>query len=212
MNGHIGLLSPVNEAAMTMLTRLGDITGITQGMSMSGRGAGAREGDWCVRAVSVGDIQDDCLLVEHAEQIQIERNLKTEKHLLRPGDLLVTARSSLFKAALVPPVIERTVADASLNVIRAGDPSLTHYLWWYMTSPPVRQAMQALMSGATVLSLPARILAEQEIPLPPLRDLDRLADLVEASERAYAAAIEAAQLRRSLFRNAQIGRLIQAAQ
>lgn len=196
---------------MARIVRLGDIATIAQGMSTSGRGAGAREGNWNVRMVSIGDIQDDRLLLENAEPMAIDQNVKTEKHLLRPGDLLITARSSAFKAALVPPSVERTVADASLNVLRAGDPALTAFLWWYMTDPEVRKRMHGLMSGATVLSLPAGLLADQEVPVPQPHELYRIAELVDASERAYAAAIGAARLRRSLARDLVMGRLLKEA-
>jgi hypothetical protein len=190
------------------IVRLGAIATVSQGMSRSGRGAGARPGGWRVRAVSSGDIQGERLLLDRAEPIAIEQNDRTLKHLLRPADLVVAARSTGFKAALVPASVERTVADASLNVVRAEDPSLTSYLWWYLTYPPLRAKMQALMVGGTVQSLPAHALADFELPLPAPRDLDRIADLVEVAERAYAAGIEAAELRRSIARDAAIGRLV----
>lgn len=193
---------------MPRTVRLGEIASITQGMGMSGRGAGARAGDWEVRVVSAGDIQDDRLLLDGAQRAAIEQNHRTLKHLLRPGDLLVAARSSFFKAALVPKSVQGTVAEASLNVVRVEDPSLTAFLWWYMTYPQVRAQIQGMMSGVTVQALPARVLAELELPLPKPHDLDRFADLVEASERAYAAGIEAATLRRATFRDAAIDRLV----
>jgi hypothetical protein len=193
---------------MTRRVRLGDVASISQGMSSSGRAAGAREGDWAVRVASVGDIQDDRLRLDDLDERRIEQNVKTEKHLLRPDDVLVTARSSAFKAALVPPTVERTVADATLSVVRAHQLDLGPYLWWYLTAPPGRDPARAEMTGATVLSLPVARLAELLLPLPPLVELRRIAELVEASERAYAAAIDAARLRRTLFRDTIIAQLL----
>ena len=76
------------------LVRLGNVATVTQGMGMGGRAAGAREGDWEVRVASIGDIQDDRLRLDELETRRIERNMKTEKHLLQPDDVLVSARSS----------------------------------------------------------------------------------------------------------------------
>jgi hypothetical protein len=193
---------------MTRLVRLGDVASITQGMGLSGRAAGAREGDWEVRVASIGDIQDDRLRLDDLDLRAIARIVKTEKHLLRADDVLVTARSSAFKAALVPPAVTRTVADATVSVVRARTPDLGPYLWWYLTSPPGREQARTRMTGATVLALSVASLAELELPLPPPATLRQIAALIEASEQAYAAAIDAARQRRALFRDAVVGQLL----
>src|SRR5205823_5546216 len=113
-----------------------EVATIAQGLATSGRAAGARTGDWRLSIVSVGDIRDDRLALDRAGPISIEQNVKTEKHLLRADDLLITARSTVLKAALVPPAVSRTVADATLLVVRSHDASLLlgPYLWLYVTS------------------------------------------------------------------------------
>src|SRR5688572_4997554 len=108
---------------MPPLVRLADIATITQGLNRSGQGAGARSGDWEVRLVSVGTIHDDRLRLDEAEAAAIEQNVKTQKYLLYPHDLLLTARSTLFKAAIVPPPPSPTVADATLFIVRPHDPA-----------------------------------------------------------------------------------------
>lgn len=191
---------------MVRLVRLGDIATVSQGLGMSGRAAGAHAGDWHVNVVSVGDIQDDRLSPEDAQPVAIQQNANTERHLLLPDDVVLTARSSAFKAALVPASIVRTMADASLNIVRAREPGVGPYLWWFVTSSSGRRRMQDLMSGATVLALSAAAVADVRVPLPEGRELYRIADIVEASERAYAAGLEATQLRRSVFRDALLER------
>lgn len=189
--------------------RLGEIAVIRQGISSSRRAAGARAGNWPLRVVSVGDIQDDRLVVDATRYIHVEQNVKTEKHLLQPDDVLVTARSTVVKAALAPPMATRTVADATLLVVHPDEAlfGLGLYLWWWLTSTVGRQALRDRMSGVTLLSLSAGNLAEMRLPLPAPRDLYRLAEMIDASERAYGAAIEAAALRRALYRDAVIDRL-----
>ena len=57
---------------------------------------------------------------------------------------------------------------------------------------------------ATLKSLSARSLGEIEVPVPSARDLDLVAQLVEASEEAYTGAVEAARLRREIVRDAVV--------
>jgi hypothetical protein len=127
--------------------------------------------------------------------------------------VLVTARSTLVKAALVPPLVESTAADATLLVIRREDrfPDLGPYLWWHLTSRVGRDRLQARMTGSTVLALSATSLAKLEVPIPDARTMRLVADLVVASERAYGSAVEAARLRRAMFRDGIVDDLLHAA-
>jgi restriction endonuclease S subunit len=197
---------------MTRLVRLQEVASVRQGLGMSGRAAGSRSGSWLVKVVSIGAIQDDWLSFEQVQSIALERSSRTERHLLEPDDVLVTARSTVFKVALVPPSATRTLADSSLLVVRPALHGLGPYLWWYLTSTSGRQQAEARMVGSTVLALTASALEDLELPLPEQEALYRIAELVEASEQAYRAAIEAARLRRGLVRDAVIARLSQEAE
>ncbi len=188
---------------MTRMVTLGEIATVQQGISRSGRGAGAREGPWQVQLATASAIQADRLLLDQLETVALEYNSRTERYLLRHGDLLVTARSTSARMALVPLEASRAVADASLLIVRSLDPLLPlgPYLWWYFTSYAGRTQVEARMVGATILSLPARSLMEIELPLPAEPQLELIAGLVVASEQAYAAALGAATLRRTIFRD-----------
>lgn len=187
--------------ATVPLARIADVS---QGLSLSGHAAGARPGDWVVTAVESGDIQDDLLPTTNLRIIAIEQNARTEKHLLRPHDLLVTARSTTVKVALVPPALSRTVALSTLLVVRprAPETGMSHYLWYFLTSSYGRGQVEARLSTtSTIASLTARNLGEVPVPPPPDRELHALAKLVQASETAYVAGLKAAQLRRGLVRD-----------
>ena len=193
-----------------MAPRLADVAKIAQGLAMSGRGAGARPGDWRLRVVESADIEDDRLRLAGLRTIEIERNARTERHLLRPYDVLVTARSHSVKVALVPAAVTRTVAASTLLVVRARAPEAgtAHFLWYYLTSAKGRASIEGrIRVGASIPSLPASALAEIEVPLPPDRALHRFADLIEGSEQAYQAGMRAARLRREALRDAIIDQL-----
>ena len=194
-----------NIATMGPLAELADVF---QGLVRSGRGAGARGGDWTLRIVESGDVRDDgWLRLNDLREIGVVQSARTERHLLRPFDVLVTARSGSIQAALVPPDVSRTVAGVTLLVIRPKRPEtgMGHWLWYFLTSAHGRaQIAQRITVSATITSLSARSLGEIEVPMPSERDLDMVAHLVEASEVAYESAIEAARLRREILRDALI--------
>jgi hypothetical protein len=195
------------------MVTLGKIATVQQGMSRSGRSAGAREGSWQIRLATASDIQNDRLVLDELETIAIEHNPRTERYLLQSGDVLVTARSTKAKMALVPPSATRVVADAGLLLVRGSFPfvPIGPYLWWYLTSLHGRAQVEQRMVGVAILSLSPRSLMEIELPLPTDTELDAIAELVDASERAFTAGVAAAELRRTLYRDQIIAQLRRAA-
>ena len=192
-----------------------ELADVYQGVARAGHGVGARRGEWILRIVESGDVRDDGWLdLDDLNELGLVHGVRTERHLLRPFDLLVTARTASIQVALVPPEVSRTVAGVTLLVVRAKRPEsgMGHWLWYCLTSSLGRTQLAKRMTvSATLRSLSAKNLGEVQVPVPSPRDLDTVARLVEASEEAYKSAIEAAQLRRGALRDAVIHELAHVA-
>ena len=161
-----------------------------------------------LRIVESSDLRDDrCPAIDSLREIGVFQSVRTERHLLRPFDVLVTARSGTVQVALVPPDVSRTVAGVTLLVVRPHEPEsgMGHWLWYFLTSTRGRAQLARRMTvTATLKSLSARSLGEVSVPVPTYQGLDKLAALVEASEEAYTASVEAARLRRETVRDAVV--------
>ena len=97
------------------------------------------------------------------------------------------------------------MAGVTMLVVRPKHPEsgMGHWLWYFLTSSRGRaQIAKRMTVSATITSLSARNLGGVEVPVPSPLELDRIAQLVEASEEAYASAVEAARLRRETLRDA----------
>ena len=190
------------------MTPIVELAEIYQGLARAGRGAGARRGEWTLRIVESSDLRDDGWLdLEGLREVGVVQGVRTERHLLRPFDVLVTARSGSVQVSLVPPDVSRTVAGITLLVVRVIEPEsgMGHWLWYFLSSAYGRAQLARRMTvTASLKSLSARSLGEIEVPVPTARELDAVARLVEASESAYAEAVEAARLRREALRDAVI--------
>lgn len=184
---------------------LKDIALISQGLARVGHGAGARRGEWFLRVAESGNISGNVWLpLEELREVDVAWNHRSERHLLRPFDVLVTARAGSVQAALVPPRVSRTVAGVTLLVVRAKEPTfgMGHWFWYYLTSTFGQTEMtKRLVASATMKTLSARSLGEIEIPVPTTGALEWVAELVEASEEAFASALRAATLRREVIRD-----------
>ncbi len=192
-----------------------ELANVFQGIARAGHGVGAHSGKWMLRIVESGDVRDDGWLdLNDLNEIGLVHGVRTERHLLRPFDLLVTARTASTQVALVPPEVSRTVAGVTLLVVRAKQPEsgMAHWLWYCLTSSLGRtQIAKRMTASATLKSLSAKNLGEVQVPVPSPRDLDAVARLVEASEEAYESTIEAARLRREALRDAVIHELAHGA-
>src|SRR3990172_6468840 len=133
-----------------MTTRLSEVATVRQGLSRSGRSAGARPGEWEAELISGNNIRED-RLAGPFELIRIPLNELTERHLLKPYDVLVTGKSTSAKAAYVPPSMGRVVANSTLLVVRPADKDTGLFVWWYLTSSEGRAQLETRMVASVTL-------------------------------------------------------------
>lgn len=159
--------------------------------------------------VDSADIEEDRLAPgSQLRTVDVIQNAWTERQLLRPFDILVTARSRRIKAALVPAGTTRTAASATLLVVRVPDTSagLAHYLWYFLTSARGRALVEGqITQGVTIPTLSAGALASIPVPVPDATMLRAFPQLVEATLAAYDTAVTAARIRRDIIRDAIAG-------
>lgn len=181
------------------MMNLAAVAEIAPGMARTGRGAGARAGDWEISLVESRNIRTGWLDLAGLRRVAVVRNAWSERHLLRPYDVLVTARAESAQVALVPARVSRTAAAGTALVVRAPDPGsgLAHWLWLYLGSTPGRARIAGRRNAGTAAPLlSAANLGALEVPVPPAPILRTIPALVEASETAYEAGVRAAALRR----------------
>ena len=198
-----------------MLLQLDDIATVSLGLGISGHGAGVRAGDWNLQMVESADVRDDgWLSLDGLREVEVAHSTSVERHLLRPYDLLITARSDNHQVAMVPPGVNRTVAGVTLLVIRPRDSAIgmAHWLFFYLSSASGRrQIARRKLTSSSIRFLSAKDIGEMEVPIPSREELDAIVQLVEQSEAAHTAAIEAARLRREAIRDAIVQNVIDRA-
>ena len=180
------------------VVRLGQLANIRTGMAMAERFARMRVGDWALDVVGSTDIvKDRVALGEGLRRIEVRQSVVSEKHLLEPYDILVTARAQTVKVALVPPSVTRAVASVTLLVVRTPDPGtgLAQFLWYFLSSKQGRAEVTSRLTATSLPMLSATAIGEVPVPLPPAAELHRLANFVDAAEEWRAAALEAVRLR-----------------
>ena len=91
----------------------------------------------------------------------------SDKHLLKPGDVLFAAKGTKNFAAVFENQNPPSVASTSFFVIRLTDNRiLPHYLMWFLNHPVTQKILKRLAIGTSLASISKAVLEELEISYP----------------------------------------------
>ncbi len=101
--------------------------------------------------------------------------------LIEPGAVLVVIRSGVLKHSL-PVAINRVpvTINQDLKALRCGNRILPEYLARYLQANA--GAILSKVRGTTADNIPTESLRQLEIPLPPLSEQKRIADILDRAE------------------------------
>jgi hypothetical protein len=110
----------------------------------------------------------------------VDRDL--EKYTVQSGDVLVSARSTTLKTAIVPEDLAGQIINAT--------------------------ALESVaQSGTAQMNITVAGISKVMIPVPPLEIQRQIVKILEAADEAYHASIEAAENRRRIARQVVVARL-----
>ena len=96
----------------------------------------------------------------------------TEKHLLKPGDVLFSSKGTKNFASVYESKNKPAVASTSFFVIRIKDEFkneiLSEYLSWVINHPTSQRILKGNAIGTSMVSISKTVLGELEISIPPI--------------------------------------------
>lgn len=149
--------------------------------------------------IHVKDVVDGLLPeIEALDHISLPGTPQYRRQRLLPDDLLVSARGTLMKCAIVPASHRDAVASSNFIVIRLGSaaPLRTELLYAFLRQRAVQAQFLSRAGSTAQAALTIRDLESLSIPLPPQDIQPALARLLAVSEDQYRTAVDCARLRR----------------
>lgn len=180
-----------------MRIRLGAAADIFSGLVV-GSGSIAGKGSNSLPALSVRDLGGWRVSIADADAITVEHPDKARRYMARTGDVLVAARGTQLKAAIVPIGAGDAVVTASLIGVRPNTTLLLpEVLLAFLRSPEGVTELSARARSATgQLALTRADVERIEVPLPPLQIQARIAEIIREMNDYEASAERAMRLRR----------------
>lgn len=149
-----------------------------RGKNYPGKSAIRDEG---VPFVNAGDLIDGALRRGPLSCISEEHFRKLSNGKFKKGDILFCLRGSLGKLALIEEDVSGAIAS-SLIIIRPKDSISPSYLKSYLGSKICEEQIELYRNGAAQPNLAASSLRKFVIPLPPIEEQLRIAEILNSAD------------------------------
>ncbi len=170
-------------------TTLGDIVGDHKSLQTGPFGNQLKAADYVTSGIPVvmpRDLLGGTISQKKAARISVKKAQELPMHRLRDGDIILARRGEMGRCARVRPREAGWICGTgSLRIRPNGQIDggfLTQYLRWSVTC----EWLEDQAVGQTLPSLNTRILAKVPLSLPPIREQQRIAEILEATDGAIA--------------------------
>lgn len=147
--------------------------------------------------LTVGAMGERAILLDEIKTVHADTESALADYRVTEGDILLAARSTLLRCAIVPLELDGAVASSSVLAIRC-DPAriLPRMLAAYFEHHAGRTALLGASQSTTEQhSLTVKALKELPIPVPPIAVQRRMVGLLEAADAQRDAAEESIRIR-----------------
>ena len=109
-----------------------------------------------------------------------EKHQNLLKGHLKTGDVLITTRGDLGKTVIVPESYNDANINAQIVLLRANPQQIDpKFLIWCFDTKEVKFQISQLQTGTALQQLPVGKLLKIKIPIPPLEEQKRIAEILD---------------------------------
>jgi type I restriction enzyme S subunit len=141
---------------------------------------GDREFDY----IDLSGVDRDTKTLSGVTRIHVSNAPSRARQVVRSGDILVsTVRPNLNGVALVPPTVGEAIASTGFCVLRCDQQRLDkRFLFYWVRTNEFVADMTRKATGASYPAVTDRVVKDSEIPLPPLSEQQRIADILDKAD------------------------------
>ena len=114
--------------------------------------------------------------------ISPEKHSQITKGHLKTNDVLITTRGNIGELAIVPKRHENSNINAQIVLLRCNDEWDPLFLLYILSSSIVKEQLPNLTTGTALKQLPVKNLKKIILPLPPLQQQQKIANILDAAD------------------------------
>jgi restriction endonuclease S subunit len=158
------------------IRKLSDCAEVLPGYSLKARADHEPEGTFqVVMAKHIPDGMDYEYIDFH--ELRITPKGTTDKYEVHNGDVLFISRGTRNQAVVVKNVPEKTIASATLYILKVKEGIDPAYLAWTLNQSPVQSQITQIRTGAGTPIVQRKLIVELEIPVPSLEKQKQIAEV-----------------------------------
>lgn len=183
---------------MNTAARLGDLVAPVQSREPAAADAGAT-----FKYIDLSAVSQESKTITGARDVVVAEAPSRARQVVANGDVLVsTVRPNLNAVAKVGAELTDATASTGFCVLRPIEGRLdSRYLLQWVKTPAFVKRLTRLATGASYPAVTDRIVLDSEIPLPPLAEQRRIADILDRVDTMRAKRREAIELLGDLERS-----------
>ncbi len=156
------------------------------------------DGDWVeskdqdpggeVRLIQLADIGDGAFLDKSARFLSVDKARELRCTFLQPGDLLIARMADpIARCCLFPDIDQLAATVVDVTIVRTGPDVDREYLAYAVSNPVFRSEALGSASGTTRSRISRSNLGMISLPLPPLDEQRRIAEVLRSVDEAIVA-------------------------
>jgi len=160
----------------TQMKKVAECAEVLPGFALKARAEHELEGTY---QVIMAKHLSDCMPYRYSDEHELRMTPagSPENYLVQKGDVLFISRGVRNCAAVIESVPEKTIASATFYILRALPVIEPAYLAWCLNQSPAQAQIGQIRTGAGTPIVQRNVLGDIQIPVPPLTEQKRIAEL-----------------------------------
>lgn len=143
--------------------------------------------------LNLKDIQNGEVCYESAEKIELKSPQWFEKYAVRENDIIVNAKGSSIKYAIVKKGFERAIISSNLIIIRTDkDKYNAQLVYKLLTSDYGKRVIDSIVTGSTMKVISSNKLSEILLPEISLEEGNKIGKMIISNNETYEKEIKSA--------------------
>lgn len=132
--------------------------------------------------IRANNFKNKAIIDDELYFISPEKHSQITKGHLKINDVLITTRGNIGELAIVPKRHENSNINAQIVLLRCNDEWDPLFLLYILSSSIVKEQLPNLTTGTALKQLPVKNLKKIILPLPPLSQQQKIANILDAAD------------------------------